>query len=785
MEQKMPAPIESVTLTSATYSGVTFNPTFINFFYGKNGAGKTSLGLEITEGSGVKWTEGENPASYEILLYNQDFIDRHFRTLDKLQGVFSLSDGKETEETEKKIKAYGEQKRALEKRLYEISGDSGEKAKISQTLQTIETNYQGACLRNTKELREKYKLAFKGATRNPQLAQKISNTAPREVNEEELEKLYEIAFSREAKEYPYLVEIGSGDLIDNIPTCDLMTEVIVSKGDTVYANLVGQLHSLEWIEEGHKRFHNDAGGLCPYCQQVLPGNFEALLASCYDEEYQKKIAKITAFRDSYFQHMNSIYQVIEHNQSLEMLPAVAQHMDELKPKIENFLRAMRSVIVQIDNKLKSPSTSIELEDVTGLIRDIDKAFTQANIYIKHNNDVVAKLSESREQCIKDVWALTAYHVLGELQTYHLSRGEAERTNSKLDSEITKIQSELKTIDSALAGLSTASTTIQAAIIDINRLLRDSGFEGFEIEKSDMTPNAYKVVRKNKEKAVAVRLSDGEKHFLSFLYFYNLVKGCQENGVMKDKIVIIDDPVSSLDGNALFIVSSIVREMIEICYNNTDYRDHQVKGDYIKQLFILTHNAQFHRGITYNQVNRFKSVNFYKINKVDNASTITPCIRPSRTQAGEDENYNPVKNAYAALWTEYQELNSEIPLMNVIHRILDFYFLDMCGRDGLSVREEVLVKNREKFIGTKEDGTPDMTLFTLADSMLQYMGAGFDGDMSLVNDYTDVEQIRKTFEMIFDRLGQGQHYRMMMERSKDAVVPNKEEIIAAATPKGHK
>ena len=92
VEQKMPAPIESVTLTSATYSGVTFNPTFVNFFYGKNGAGKTSLGLEIAEGAGVKWADGENPAAYEILLYNQDFIDKHFRTLDKLQGVFSLSD---------------------------------------------------------------------------------------------------------------------------------------------------------------------------------------------------------------------------------------------------------------------------------------------------------------------------------------------------------------------------------------------------------------------------------------------------------------------------------------------------------------------------------------------------------------------------------------------------------------------------------------------------------------------------------------------------------------------
>lgn len=51
----------------------------------------------------------------------------------------------------------------------------------------------------------------------------------------------------------------------------------------------------------------------------------------------------------------------------------------------------------------------------------------------------------------------------------------------------------------------------------------------------------------------------------------------------------------------------IREMIEVCYNNTDYRDNTVQGDYIKPIFILTHNVYFHREITYRQVSRYKSV----------------------------------------------------------------------------------------------------------------------------------------------------------------------------------
>ena len=104
-------------------------------------------------------------------------------------------------------------------------------------------------------------------------------------------------------------------------------------------------------------------------------------------------------------------------------------------------------------------------------------------------------------------------------------------------------------------------------------------------------------------------------------------------------------------------------------------------------------------------------------------------------------------------------------MNVIHRILDFYFLDMCGKDGMNIREEILVKERDKFIRIDEDGKEDRTLFHLTDSMLQYMGAGVEGDMNYVSDGCEVDQIKYTFEMIFRQLGQGPHYDMMMERSR--------------------
>lgn len=763
MGEKKTSAIESITLNTATFTDETFRPTFINFFYGKNGTGKTSLGRQIGEGDGIQWAEGEVPAGYQIEIYNQDFIDQHFRTLDRLQGVFSLSEGKETEETEKKIKELENRRKELQKRQGEIDGSKGEREAVAASLQKAEANFQSACLRNTKGLREKFKSAFKGATRNPQLSQKINSTAPKDCDEAELEKLYLAAFSDSVKSHTFLTELDGNEHIAAIPTCPLLNEEIRSKGTTEYARFVSDMKSLGWIEEGRGKFQESAGGLCPYCHQQLPKGFDQMFASCFDDAYQKKVKAIGDFKDTYMRHMALVYEILKKTAEQETLPALGEKIEKLKAMADTLLRATRSNLAIIEDKQKDPAVAVTIEDLQPLLLDINYLIVQCNDEIRKNNEMVAKLEDTQEQCIRSIWSLAAFRLQGEVETWRIAQSDAKEAMKKLADESAGINKELTDIQNSLSVLGASSTTIQAAIEGMNRLLRDSGFEGFEIIKSDMAKDAYKVVRGDKK--VAVRLSDGERHFLSFLYFYNRVKGCDANGVQREKIVVIDDPVSSLDGNALFIISSLVREMIEVCYNASDYRGQTVKGDYIKQLFILTHNAQFHRGITYNQVSRYDCVNFYKINKIDNRSSVKLCVCQSQAEGGEKENFNPVKNAYAALWSEYQELNNEIPLMNVIHRILDFYFLDMCGRDGMDIREEILVKERDKFIMVKPDGKEDRSLFQLADSMLQYMGAGVDGDMNYVSDGCDVEQIRWTFEMIFRKLGQGAHYDMMMERSR--------------------
>ena len=293
-----------------------------------------------------------------------------------------------------------------------------------------------------------------------------------------------------------------------------------------------------------------------------------------------------------------------------------------------------------------------------------------------------------------------------------------------------------------------------------KILRDSGFQGFGIRAKTGVENVYEVIRE--DGSVAENLSEGERNFIAFLYFYHQVRGSMSSEEIKEKIVVIDDPVSSMDSTALFLVSAIVREMVNVCRNNTEYLNPKVPGDYIKQLFVLTHNVYFHREVTYQQVGYYNCTSFYMIRKNDNISTIKLCKRQSKEIPSEEENYNPVQNSYAALWDELRDLQSTIPALNVMRRILEYYFLQLCGYEGSDLREIVLDEHRNKFIKQVEGEKPDMTDYQLASSLLAYINNpnGISDGLNYVEDCEDVEAYKRVFKMIFDALGQIQHYKMM-------------------------
>ena len=86
--------------------------------------------------------------------------------------------------------------------------------------------------------------------------------------------------------------------------------------------------------------------------------------------------------------------------------------------------------------------------------------------IKHNNEVVDKLAETQKQCTDDVWALAAYKLSGEVDTYHLAQTEAREAITKLDAESSEIRKRLSDISRELSVLGKTSTTV--AFVQVRR-----------------------------------------------------------------------------------------------------------------------------------------------------------------------------------------------------------------------------------------------------------------------------------------------------------------------------
>lgn len=757
MQRKVPSAITQIKLNRATFTDVQIDGlTFVNFFYGNNGAGKSSIAHAIDENDGVVWADGKSAADYDVLVYNQDYINDNFVNYGDLKGVFIF--GEEDVEAKKKIDELADEKKKKEDAKKAAGEDYKQKtAGVNAAL----TQFQDNCFSMTAEIRKRFEKCMDGKKQKKGFADAVlGEKSPKEFDLSELERLYDVAFDDTARAYSEFKKAGA-TTYGSLAGKELLDKIIVSSSDTPFANFLKALGSKasDWVRDGHTHFSGVAGGKCPYCQQKLPEDFENDIAATFDAQYQQDIRDLGQFQTTYERETANILHTLRENTTDVMISIDLQAYQEKLTLLESKFEVNRQRIAE---KVKEPSKTVSLEDTDTLLLDLGALIDDINKLIKANNDVVAAKKSSKTKCKTEIMQHLAFMLASEVKSY---TDEVARLNKEIE-EITKrgfaLKKEIGKLTTEISDLNKHNANTEAAIDSINKILRDSGFQGFSIRAKAGVENVYEIVRENGD--VAENLSEGERNFIAFLYFYHQVRGSMNSEELKEKIVIIDDPVSSMDSTALFIVSAIVREMINVCRNNTEYLNPKVPGDYIKQLFILTHNVYFHREVTYQQVGYYNCTSFYMIRKNENISTVKLCKRTNQAMPTEEENYNPVQNSYAALWDELRDIQATIPALNVMRRILEYYFLQLCGYEGSDLRSIVLEKkeNREKFIKQIEGEKPDMTDYQLASSLLAYINNpnGISDGLNYVEDCEDAEAYKRVFEMIFDALGQSQHYKMM-------------------------
>ncbi|MCP3763642.1 AAA family ATPase [Domibacillus sp. A3M-37] len=279
--------------------------------------------------------------------------------------------------------------------------------------------------------------------------------------------------------------------------------------------------------------------------------------------------------------------------------------------------------------------------------------------------------------------------------------------------------------------------VEYSINEINALLKSYGFTNFELAASSEKGN-YGIVCSNGENAKET-LSEGEKTFITFLYFSQLIKGSNnKESLRRDKVIVLDDSISSLDSNILFIVSNLIRKLVDsIRSSNCD----------IKQLFILTHNIYLHKEVSFNKgkgATKLKDETFWIIRKIDNKSYV------------ESYNENPIKTSYELLWKELlaaKQDESVITIQNIMRRIIGNYFKFFRNID----------------IDKQIDAFPEEDR-TVCHSMMSWINDGshyINEDLYVEAPAEVSTRYFKVFEKIFEKSGHHAHYKMMIGEEIDS------------------
>lgn len=768
MAGKIKSEIIKIELNDATFEGTraTVNPTYVNFFFGNNGTGKSTIAKAIKYGAGVTYMDDKRFTDYNTLVYDQDFIDTNMKSYHDLKGIFTIDEA--NSEAQDELDRINEQLTAAHGK--KIAAETA-KSEIETKLVDLDEKSMRNQYSSLKSLRDSYGKLIPSRfstskTLIPEIRRHLSKAA--EMAGDEIKRQYNAIFGSDAKEYQEFATITDTTVLDNVEGSEILGVVIVNASQTEFAQFLDRIGATQWMRQAHDQFYGKSEERCPYCYRTLDDTeFEKMFIESFDDQYEKNLAKLNAFLVAYRNCANVLFMTISKLPE-EVYPGVDEKA--YREKLKVLKSTIAGNIDLIRAKIKEPSKIVKLVDIESILDDIKETIENINKMICTNNEAFNAKTTMIADLRESLFCHMAFVLQRDFKNHADSRKIATdgvEAQKKIISEQTVLISQLK---EQIHGKQGGVKDTLVAMENINNMLHDANFQGFKLcphndpsLPAGKKPINYEVVRTSTGK-VAEDLSEGEKNFIAFLYFLQKVFGNEtDQGDTREKIVVIDDPVSGMDSRTRFIVGDQIRKMVEMCRNNADNRNVRGKGNLIKQIFILTHDVYFHREVTYPHADRYEFVSFYLMKKIDNRSSVCLCDKQDPDEPTARMNINPVKNSYVALWEEYKEVSTAVPLMNAIRRILECYFLQLCGYEGNKLRETILEENKEVFTHD-ENGNEDNTKYDMASTMLSYIDATeykVNDGLHYVDDGMNVDLYRETFRMIFEHMHQEQHYNMMM------------------------
>ena len=711
----------------------------VNLIYGINGAGKTVFSSFLANKSDGNFfdclIEGLN--GEKILVYNQHFIEENFYQKDIQKGIFTLSS--ENKEAEEKMKKATEKIQELNLKLKDEEKNNGFEINLDNKKNEIQ-NLLEKSKEKTWEIKSKYsggdrilEFCLEGKKGSQDLLfehiKKIQKTQEKPKKTiEELKKEAEATQGVNVKIY------SEGEIkeiefdFSEIEKINIFSEVIVGNENLQIAGLIKELNNADWVKQGFDYIEKpekkeDSEELenkrCPFCQEeTISNELYKQIEDYFDESYQNKITKLKELDSKYF----DAWQKVK-NKETEFLENdfIKNKEIEFKLLYKNFIGKLSSNWSKINEKIKTPSKIVNLESTISEKNDLNVFLNGIIQDIKSHNLKITNKQKTKKEIIDIFWEIMRWDYNSMIDEYNSKTKIFEEEKKEIENKISESNIQINGQKEIIRSAQKEIINIDNAINNINDELKFLGTEGFKIEKEG--EDSYKIKRDNDDNPQFKTLSEGEKTIISFLYFLELCKGKEsKEEVVVEKIIVIDDPISSLSHIYVFNITHLIRK--------TFFTDEY------KQIFILTHSLYFFHELLFKSKQLDKKL-FRIIKGNDSKSNIL------EMKQGE------IQNDYQAYWQVLKDhdggKSSNALLANSMRNILEHFFGFINNDAFQEITEKIEKEEKYKFF-------------------IRYINKESHSDLNTISDTKEIDPtiFKEAFKKIFIDSGYEPHYNKMMQ-----------------------
>lgn len=733
--------IKSIQMKNcATYpaEGVTIeNCQKVNFFYGPNGSGKSTISKYLYDQTIPQYAscqiQWDNDVPIDIFVYNRDFRTRHFK--EDIAGVFTLG-----EATIDEINALEEMKKERDKKKEDYNVRKNSLTRKIDEEQAYKNTFKDTVWKVILKQNEiDFQEAFSGFRGNKEkfrdeVITRYKKSHSSNETRESLRKRSNTLFSNKPEKCN-IIDISIGELLSTLDLIEkdpIWDKIIVGNKDVPISKLIEFLDNADWVNKG--RSYINENGVCPFCQQkTITKEFEQQLNSFFSGEYEKDLQYIKELIEKYKttseRLVATLATVVGNSDAVSV-----GHLDVSKynAMLDAVKALFSNILVEMVSKEKEAGKKVILSESKTKVNYLLEIISLANKTIIEHNKMVDNYNEEKQLFVDSVWTFLMDEQEALISGYIKDLSDFKKAIQGIQKGILKCKEQLEELDNKISDASKNITSVQPTVDEINRSLKAYGFTNFKIVPSPIQKNSYQIQRLDGTIATNT-LSEGEETFISFLYFLQFAKGSIDaSKVSSKKILVLDDPICSLDSTVLYIVSSMVKSLIK------DIRDGISD---VEQIFIFTHNVFFHKEASFvdRRTKILNDVNYWIISKDNNVTSIRAF-----------EKNNPIKTSYELLWQELKTNTnaSLVTTQNIMRRILENYFSIL----GIDIDETII-----NSFNTPEDKM-------ICRSLISWINDGSHSipDDFYIDSYTDsVDRYKKIFKEIFVKMDHKAHYDMMM------------------------